>query len=162
MIQHDNRGIQMKSQDSTGRQARRPFSVKAVLFGGLLAMVVAGAACQEATAVPNTSAAAGNYVLLSINDTVLPRTVRKDTNYQLQITSDTLALSAFGTWADLTIYAETSGTETLPNTNLALGKYSISGGTINFETYQGDKFSGSISNNSVIITGTTRALYIKQ
>ena len=142
------------------RQASRRATPTLVMLASLVGLVVT-VACQEATAVPNTAAVAGNFLLATVNDTALPRVVRKETNYTLVIVEDTLALSSYGTWADLTIYSETSGGQTVPATNIAYGTFSVSGSTLNFVSSAGEKFSGSVSSNSVVIAGTSRALYVK-
>ena len=150
----------MRFFDGSTSRARRGTKSAMVLLAGALGLSFA-VACQDATAVPNTAAVAGNYILTTVNDTALPRIVRKETNYTLAIVEDTLALSPYGTWADLTIYSETSGAQTLPATNLAYGKFSVSGSTLNFVSGAGEKFTGSVSSNSVVITGSSKALYVK-
>lgn len=131
------------------------------LFGGVLALTVAVAACQDATAIPDTALVAGKYVLTTVNDSALPRTVRKDTNYQLQIVQDTIALSAYGTWADLTIYAETSGSQTLPTQSITAGTFNMSGSTLNFRTNSGESFNGTVASGALTIVGTAKAVYVK-
>jgi hypothetical protein len=119
-------------------------------------------ACQSSDAVlPNTTAVAGSYSLITVNDSALPRTVLSSTNYLLQIVNDTIQLSTFGTWADLTNYVETSGTTIDYPYNLIFGTFTVSGATINFTTSNGDKFAGTVDGNSLQIVGTARALYVK-
>lgn len=138
----------------------RGLRAKATLLAGALGLVFV-LACQDASVAPNTTAVAGTYILTTVNDTALPRTIQQQTNYSLSIVDDTLALSTFGTWADLTVYSETSGTVTAPNSSLTYGTFTTDGATVNFKTYAGDTFTGSVSSGTLLITGTNRALYVK-
>jgi hypothetical protein len=135
---------------------------KGGFLAAALAMVLAVVACQDASTAPDTSTLAGYYTLVTVNDSALPRTVERDSAYLLQIVADTFALSPFGTWADLTIYAETSGGVTTPNQSLTSGNFTVSGTTLNFTSFSGDKFAGTVTNGALVIRGTATALYVKQ
>jgi len=141
------------------RRARTSIFTLAVAVLGTLVI----SACQSSSDAvsPNTTAVAGSYGLLTVNDSTLPRTVNASTNYLLQIVNDTIQLSTVGTWADLTNYVETSGTTINFPFNLIFGTFTVSGTTINFTTSKGNTFAGTVAGNSLQIVGTSRALYVK-
>ena len=140
------------------RSARASICTIAVV---LLGTLVIGACDSSTVPTPNTTAVAGAYGLVTVNDTLLPRTVQSSTNYLLQIVNDTIELSTVGTWADLTNYVETSGSTINYPFNLIFGTFTVSGNTLSFITSNGNQFTGTVAGNSLHITGTTRAVYVK-
>ena len=165
MIRPERQGVAMTSiapsvlRSKQVRRARTSIFTLAVAVLGTLVI----SACQSSSDAvsPNTTAVAGSYGLLTVNDSTLPRTVNASTNYLLQIVNDTIQLSTVGTWADLTNYVETSGTTINFPFNLIFGTFTVSGTTINFTTSTGNTFAGTVAGNSLQIVGTARALYVK-
>ena len=126
------------------------------------AALLVGIACADSpTKVSQeTSAAAGRYGLTTVNDTVLPRTIQTSTNYQLEITSDTMVLNADGTWADGTLYRETTGDVVNNFTNFIGGNFSVSNGVVSFRSNSG-AFEGVVSGSTLTINGAAKAIYRK-
>ena len=119
--------------------------------------------CQSNPNAPSaqTVAAEGYYALISVNDTVLPRTVRTATNYTLEIVSDTIALVGDGRWADVTHYRETDG----PTVNLVggvlTGTFDVSQKNVSFNSTTGGTFTGVLENGTLTINLGATAVYRK-
>jgi hypothetical protein len=129
----------------------------------LVAGVVAITSCQtNPTAVSaQTAAAAGFYTLVTVNDTVLPRTLRTGTDYLLEITSDTIVLVNDGRWADVTHYRETAGATVTLIGNAIAGTFDVNANNVTFKSATGSAFSGVLENGTLTINLGSKAVYRK-
>jgi hypothetical protein len=144
--------------------ARRAHSHVLTLLAAVVGMVVV-ASCETPTVSPNTASLAGYYGLATVNDSALPRTVSSQPNDLLQIIDDTIAIGDAGTWADLTDYREVIDSVVDNPQNLIGGTFTLNSDsvTINFTSYNGDKFTGVLSSDhaTLVIAGTSTAVYVK-
>ena len=126
------------------------------------AALALGAGCIDQTTRVSDQVvnAAGRYGLTTVNDTVLPRTIQTRTNYTLEITSDTIVLNADGTWADGTLYRETTGDIVATFSNFIGGSFDVVGGVVSFHSNSGG-FEGTLSGNTLTINGAAKAVYRK-
>jgi hypothetical protein len=125
--------------------------------------VLAITSCQTNPAAPSaqTAAAAGSYALVTVNDTVLPRTVRTATDYLLEITSDTIVLVSDGRWADVTYYRETDGTTVTLIGNAISGTFDVDQTNVTFKSNGGGSFSGVLVDGTLTINLGSKAVYKK-
>jgi hypothetical protein len=125
--------------------------------------VVAITSCQtNPTAVSaQTAAAAGRYALVTVNDTALPRTLRTDTNYLLEITSDTIVLVNDGRWADVTYFRETDGSIVTVLGSAIAGTFEVNATDVTFKSTTGGAFSGVLENGTLTINLGSKAVYKK-
>ena len=129
----------------------------------VVAAVVAVTSCQtnptEVSA--QTAAAAGFYALVTVNDSVLPRTLRTGTDYLLEITSDTIVLVNDGRWADVTHYRETDGAIVTLIGNAIAGTFDVNANNVSFRSTTGGSFSGVLENGTLTINLGSKAVYKK-
>lgn len=131
------------------------------MIGAVLAVTSCDSTTPTRTVTPETAAAEGFYALVSVNDTLLPRVLRTDTNYRLEIVSDTMVLVADGRWADVTHYREVDGTiETVAQNSIA-GTFSVNQGTVTFTSSSGNGFTGLLENGTLTINLGSKAVYKK-
>jgi len=95
--------------------------------------IVAVGACESNATDPAVSAAAGNYVLRTINDTNLPYTVTQTTGYHIDITAETLGIALDGTFLDITRLRQTDSTNaSIFSADTLDGYIQVSGPTVTF------------------------------
>jgi hypothetical protein len=130
-------------------------------MGAVLAVTSCDSTTPTQSASAETAAAEGFYVLVSVNDTLLPRVLHTETNYRLEIVSDTMVLVADGRWADITHYREIDGTtETLAQNSIS-GTFSVNQGTVTFTSSSGNGFNGLLANETLTINLGSKAIYKK-
>ena len=128
----------------------------------LMAALVAAAACSDGPKLTTPPASAvGRYGLTTVNDSILPRTIQTRTDYMLEITSDTIVMNGDGTWADGTLYRETSTGGVQSFSNFIGGSYTVTdAGVVTFSSNNGH-FEGLLSGNTLTVLGTAKAVYRK-
>jgi hypothetical protein len=131
----------------------------------LLGAVVVVTSCDStptSTAVSaETAAAEGFYALVSVNDTLLPRVLQTETNYRLEIVSDTIVLVADGRWADVTHYREVDGTTITLAQNPIAGTFNVNQGNVTFTSTSGNAFNGVLESGTLTISLGSKAVYKK-
>lgn len=118
-------------------------------------------ACRSSSA-PDLTTYAGNYVLRSINDTLMPYTVAQSTNYLLQISADTIFMATNGTFVDATHYKRTNnGVIDSPADSLG-GVWRVDGANLTFQAVTGDLFSANLTGSTITLVGSgSKAVYTK-
>jgi len=142
------------------RTRLRPLRSLALVIGAVLVVT----SCDNATTRvvgPQTAAAEGFYALMSVNDTVLPRTLQKGTNYLLEIVSDTIVLVADGRWSDVTHYREVDGTTITLAQSAIGGTFDVNQTTITFSSPGSDGFTGVLENGTITLNLGSKAVYKK-
>jgi hypothetical protein len=111
-------------------------------------------ACDSNKVTVDLSADAGNYVLRSLNDTVLPYTYTKDSVLTILITADTIFMGVDGHFLDRTHYLRTqSGVTDFPIDSTA-GSWTEEGATVIFsDDLSGYTFTADFSGTSLIMVG---------
>lgn len=134
------------------------------LWALTLGFAVVAGACQSSTAVdPAVTAAAGTYVLRSINDSTLPYTVDASATSHVDITADTLRVGNNGAFLDQTyLRTVTTGVADGLSSQSFVGTISVSGATVNF-IVDGQLFAAGILNGSTLtISGNgTKSVYAR-
>ena len=131
-------------------RARRvhPRAVVAAFVG-----IVAITACASTSATdPAVSAAAGNYVLRTINDTILPYTVSQTSTSRRVITADTLRIGLDGAFLDITCFRLDSIATTFPADTL-VGVIQVNGTTVTFLAGSQVVAAGSLSGSTLTLSG---------
>jgi hypothetical protein len=146
---------------SRGDHARGRFT-SARALGAAFVGIVAIAACKSTSATdPAVSAAAGNYVLRTINDTVLPYTVSQSSTYRRDITADTLRIGLDGAFLDVTRFRLDSIATTFPADTLT-GVIQVSGTTVTFLVGSQVLAAGSLSGSTLTLSGNgARSVYTR-
>jgi hypothetical protein len=102
----------------------------------LLTFLVLG--CGSDSTAPDLTATSGNYVLRTINGSALPVTVLARTNFQLDITAETLFAQPSGDFTDVTHYRrDTLGVVDLPADTLG-GRWTVRGSVVSFTSIAGN------------------------
>jgi hypothetical protein len=131
----------------------------------LLAALFAISAVIACDSVPTgtvNSADAGNYVLRTLNDTVLPFVYAANGADQFVILADTIFMGVDGTFTDKTYSLLTqSGTTTTP-VDVTTGTWSERGSVVTFKQSTGGDISAALQGNQLVIVGDgRRAVYTK-
>jgi hypothetical protein len=119
-------------------------------------------ACDSNKISADLSADAGNYVLRSLNDTVLPYTVLNTASLSIVILSDTIFMGLDGRFTDRTHYQRTSSGVTDFPADTTTGSWDEQGATVTFTASTGDTFSANFVGESlVMLGGGLKATYTK-
>ena len=118
-----------------------------VLVAALFAATSGLAACDRTTSPKGGMDA--TFEMKSINGTSLPYTKTLGTA-TLRVTSDVLVLNSDGSYADTTTYAIPYGQSAQVSSTIELGKYSVSGNTINFTSQTtGGRYSATLNGGTL-------------
>lgn len=125
------------------------------VLAAAVASTLAVSACDSvAPTDPAVIAIAGNYVLRSINDTLLPYTVQTSATAHDDIVADTLNLGLNGVFLDRSFFRHvvTGSTDTFDSQALD-GYLAVSGSTVNFLVNGAIVVSGTINGTTLTLTG---------
>ena len=119
-------------------------------------------ACNDSPTGTVNAADAGNYVLRTINDTIMPYTLIADGTTTLDIVADTIFMGVDGHFTDRTHQRlQQNGTTTFP-VNVTTGTWSEKGSTVLFDGDDGSTITAGFAGTSLIILGSNlRAVYTR-
>jgi hypothetical protein len=120
-------------------------------------------ACGDNSSTGTVNAAdAGNYVLRTINDTIMPYTLVNSSTAQLSVLADTIFMGVDGHFTDRTYQKLVqNGVTTLP-VNVTDGTWSEKGATVVFNGNDGSVITASFQGSSLVILGSNlRAVYTR-
>jgi hypothetical protein len=123
-------------------------------MAALLALVVAVAGCQSTEpGSQDRSAAAGVYILRTVNDTVPPFLVLRQATYIVEIMADTITLGAGGDYKDIAHYRQTyTDFTTRALVDTVQGTWIILGSTVSLKASSGDLSTGNSTVNGTVLT----------
>jgi hypothetical protein len=118
-----------------------------------VALAVIIVACDTAPTGTVNPEDAGNYVLRSINDTLLPYTLLNNSSIQLSVVSDTIFMGVDGRFVDRTHYRRVlNGVTDFPADTLS-GTWTVKGATVAFTSSTGENFAATLSAQQLIMVG---------
>jgi hypothetical protein len=122
----------------------------------LLAVAAIGA-CNASTDVLSSddrTSAAGNYGLVSVNDTLLPYPLLAGTGHVLELTADTVFMNVNGAFLDITRYRDTNLGVITPLSDSLGGAWRLNGSTVTFNGVNGSQFTATLSGRQMRINGS--------
>ncbi|MGI8619554.1 MAG: hypothetical protein ACR2L6_10795 [Gemmatimonadaceae bacterium] len=122
-----------------------------IAAAALLGLVAAG--CGGSDGINEPQSVAGTYTLRTVNGAALPFVAFETAGYKLEVTGASYVLAASGTFTNSVSFRETEGGAVTTSTETLTGQYTVSGTTITFTDTDGDVITGSLSGNTLQLSG---------
>jgi hypothetical protein len=103
---------------------------QAIVFG--LALAVVFAACSDSSTGPHSNTPAGDYAIATVNSKAPPVAILSDTNFLIEFTAGTCALTSDGKYTRVVTFRQTIPGNVSTFVDSTRGTWTLSGTTVRF------------------------------